>query len=89
MKHIQNKKIYKRALFAMILFFASFHLVLLLVAALVKNDLGLINLFNIIDLDLFFPAIGQGPVSIVLAVLTTAIVYLIILQLIIRSSNSL
>lgn len=60
------------ALKKLILFSAIFHMCILIGLAVAKGDIVILNYFNILDLDLFWPGIIEGPISLI-ASLATAI----------------
>ena len=60
-----------------LVFFASVHIVILFIIVLRKQDLVLLNLFNIWDLEEFFPGIDQGLVSFIVSGVIMGIVFLV------------
>jgi len=64
-----------RALKYLILFSAVTHLLILGLFAVLKGDYVLINYFNILDLDFFFPSIIEGASSQFLSVFTMVGLY--------------
>lgn len=58
-----------------ILFSAVLHITLLLIFFVISHDLTVVNYYQIIGLNLFFPQIGQGAVSQVLSILTMILFY--------------
>ena len=69
------KKHFINALIKFILFSATLHILLLLIFFVFKRDLTLINYFNIIGLNLFFPEVGQGLASQIFSLLTMVVIY--------------
>lgn len=55
--------------------FASVHLLLLFAYSLISGKIEDLNLFNILDLNLFFPKIGTGLASFILSFLLVVSVY--------------
>ncbi len=53
---------------------AIFHLILLAIYAIQTGNMKLLNLFNILDLDLYFPTVIQGTASDILAFITLLVV---------------
>jgi len=53
-----------------ILFVACIHLAIIIVYAVMYQDITILNVFNIMDLDLFFPDIFDGLWSQMLSVVT-------------------
>ena len=76
MKTSENR--YIDALIKLILFSAVFHIILIIIYSIVNLDITHLNYFNILDIDLFFPGIIDGPLSQVFSILMIAIIYLII-----------
>lgn len=46
---------------------ASTHLAILLFAAIMSNDYTIMNLFNILDLEFFYPELSEGPFMFVMS----------------------
>ena len=69
---------YLDALLKLILLSAFTHLGILAVQFVRTGDAEILNYFNILDVDLFFPAIAVGPFSQVVSVLTIVGLYLVI-----------
>ncbi len=63
------------ALIKLILFSAVIHLLILAVIFAVKHDLTVINYFNILNIDYFFPGVDQGFAGQVFSGLTIAALY--------------
>lgn len=78
MKKILKSK-YIQALKKLILFSASTHLVILAIYAITNNDLQILNYFNIIDIDLFFPEIVNTYLYQALAVIIPTGIYVFFL----------
>jgi len=76
---IKNK--FLRAIIGFILFTAVLHLVFLFAYTLFKLNVSLINYFDIIDLDLYFPSIIKGILSQVLSIITAITVFLVIYKI--------
>jgi len=66
-----------RTLFKTVLFFAFFHLILLAILSVLKQNFTYINVFNIIGISEFFPGVDKGIVSFILSILVVLIVYLL------------
>ncbi|MDO8573355.1 MAG: hypothetical protein Q7R77_01255 [Candidatus Daviesbacteria bacterium] len=64
-----------RTLKLTIVTFASVHLLLLFAYYLISGQIENLNLFNILDLNLFFPKIGTGLGSFILSFLLVILVY--------------
>ena len=71
---------YIKALKKTILFYAILHLIILLGYSVYTNNFKLLNLFNILDLELFFPNIPNGFMSDIFSVLILVIIYIIFLK---------
>jgi len=76
MKKILSKP-YFQALVKTIIFLALAHLVILIIYFLRQKELERINIFRILDLNLFFPNLTQGNISLILSYLFLLIIYLI------------
>lgn len=57
-KIVKNK--YLNSLFIMMLLSASAHMLILFFLALSRGDLYILNYFNILDLDILFPAVFKN-----------------------------
>ncbi len=81
MKHFFSSRI-SRSLGLLLLLSAAIHLVLLAVHSVATFNLKAFNLFDILDLDLFFPDIAKGTASFTLsAVITFGILLVIFLRM--------
>lgn len=54
---------------------ASLHLTLILIHSIRVGSFRLFNLFDILDLDLFFPHIAVGNLSFVLSAIISAVLF--------------
>ncbi len=70
MKHFFSSRIL-RSLGILLLLSAAIHLVLLAVHSLATFSFEAFNLFDILDLDLFFPDIAKGAASFTLSTVVT------------------
>jgi len=77
-----------QALKYLILFSATTHLLILALFAIINSDYVLLNYFNILDLDFFFPSIIEGVTSQLLSVATMAALYLFFYLLVKRRSDT-
>ena len=75
-----TKNKYLNALFLLMLFSASLHMVILFVLALVNQDLSLINYFNILNVNYFFQGTFNGILSNLLSFAVVGVIYIIILK---------
>jgi len=66
---------YLDALLKLILFSALVHIVILVIHAVRERDFSVMNYFNILDLDFFFPGIEEGVLSNVLSVVVMVVIY--------------
>ena len=66
MKQTFKKRIVK-AVVLFLLASAVIHLLLILVHSVMTGNFALFNLFDILDLDLFFPEIAKGTTSFVIS----------------------
>jgi hypothetical protein len=64
-----------KALFKTVLFFAFFHLILLVVLAVVNARLTFLNVFEIVGLQHFFPGIENGALSFMVSLFVIGVVY--------------
>jgi len=67
------------AVFKTMIISASIHIVILLLHFLSKRDVSILNVFNIYDLDLFFPTIAVGVQNFILSIIFLILLYLSIL----------
>jgi hypothetical protein len=67
---------YLKAFVGLTLVTAALHMVILLLFALVKADVTVINYFNIMRLDLFLPSVGRGWFYTILSGIIAFIIYL-------------
>jgi len=67
-----------RALGIFLLSAASIHLTLILVHSIRIGNFRLFNLFDILDLDLFFPRIAVGNLSFVISAIVSALLFVAI-----------
>jgi hypothetical protein len=67
-----SKKRLLNALKNLVLFSAVLHMFILAVYAIATNDIGVLNYFNILDLEFFWPPIIEGRISL-LASLAAAV----------------
>lgn len=74
------KSKYMKAIKKSILFYAVTHLIILFGYAIYTSNFKLLNLFNILDLELFFPNIINGTISDLFSLITLIIIYLIFLK---------
>ncbi|MBN2892489.1 MAG: hypothetical protein JXL97_11525 [Bacteroidales bacterium] len=61
-----------------ILFSAITHLILLAIYSIIKGDITLLNYFNVIDIDLFFPNISKGTYNQIFAAISMIGIFFII-----------
>ncbi|MCF7905781.1 hypothetical protein K9L63_01145 [Candidatus Gracilibacteria bacterium] len=73
-----HKKHALQALKQFILFSAIIHLFSLSLFSIIKRDGTLLNYFDILDIDLFFPFVGEGIGSQVLSFVVAIIVYFVL-----------
>lgn len=66
------------ALLKTLLLFAFVHISILVVYFTITKDVVELNMFNILDIDLFFPQIDQGGASFILSTIVLLVVYLTI-----------
>lgn len=71
---------YIDALAKTILFFAGVHLVILMFHALSSFTFDPLNVFAILDLELFVPGISTGSLSFALSIILLSLVYGVILR---------
>lgn len=80
-----NKNKYSNCLFKIILFSAIVHLFFIAIKVITSGNVGLLNYFKIIGLDLFFPKISDSRLSLVLGLIFMGLLYLLF---ILRQSGS-
>ena len=66
------------ALKKLVLLSATIHLVLLFIYSIVKSNMRVLNYFDIIHIDLFFPKIANGPSSQIYSIFLIVILYFFI-----------
>ncbi len=74
MKIHHNK--YIDALLKTMLFSASIHMIILIVQAIRTGDIMIINYFNILDLEIYYPHILKIPQTHLIAASVALIIYL-------------
>lgn len=57
------------------LFSAAVHMIILFYKTILTGDVNILNLFNILDLELFFPGIEKGEVNFILSGLLFFTIY--------------
>lgn len=72
-----NKERILRTIIQAFFFFAITHSAILVILAITRSDLTFLNLFNIYDLEKFFPGIDQGLPSFLIGGILMAIVFVI------------
>ena len=77
-KIVKNK--YINALFILMLFSAVTHILIVFYSAIISGDLYIVNYFNILDLDLFYPDIFNSFIGNIFSMLFVIVIYLIILK---------
>ncbi len=82
-----TKKRLLEALAKTILAGATFHLFLLVLYFLKTNDYRIINIFNILDIDLFYPQMSEGLPNFLLSFIFIGIVYFTILVAFTKKRN--
>jgi uncharacterized membrane protein len=70
-----HKNKFLDSLFKLMLLSAVIHMTIMFTYSVVHMDFSEFNIFNIFDLDLFFPEIGIGVLSAVLSLLLTIAIY--------------
>ena len=73
-RYIQTAKIF-------ILISACIHVIILSVYAVSESDIAILNYFNILDLDLFFLGIAEGPRSQFFSIAVICCLYFLIYYL--------
>lgn len=76
MKFFKDNK-YITALKNVMLFSAIFHMIMIAIYSIVKLNTVKFNLFDILDLDLFFPNIIKGNLSQIFSIIAFVIIYCI------------
>lgn len=77
---VKNK--YLNALFVLMLFSAAVHMIILICLAIFRGDIYILNYFNILDLDILFPAIFYNDfLGSILSFIFAGILYILILKL--------
>ena len=66
---------YLDALLKLILFSALVHIFILVIHAVREKDVSILNYFNILDMDFFFPGIADGVLSNVLSVGVMVVIF--------------
>lgn len=66
------------ALLKLMLFSAAFHMALLALFAVLRNDFSLLNLFRILNLELVFPNSTTGDLSNLLSLTISVALYLLV-----------
>ncbi len=75
------KNRYLNSLFILMLFSASAHMLILFFLALSRGDLYILNYFNILDLDILFPAIFQNNfLGNFISLIFTVLLFILILR---------
>jgi len=77
-KIVKNK--YLNALFILMLFSAVAHMLIVFYLAITSENLYIINYFNILDLDLFYPDTFNNFFSNIFSMLFVAVLYIVILK---------
>ena len=77
-KIVKNK--YINALFILMLFSAVAHMLVVFYSVITLRDLYIVNYFNILDLDLFYPDIFNSFIGNIFSVLFVMGLYFIILK---------
>ncbi len=85
--HSLSKNRYIDALFKTILVAAIFHLLLLLVYTFTTRIWTNLNIFNIIDINLFFGQVVEGVASFILSWFFILIIYLLVFKLLTSSND--
>ena len=75
------------ALLKFILFSAFVHIFLIIVFFVTNLDITLLNYFNILDIDLFFPNIASGFLSQILSILVMIFIYILIFLFFTKDSS--
>lgn len=77
-KIVKNK--YINALFILMLFSAIIHMLVLFCLTLTSGNLYIVNYFNILDLDLFYPDIFNSFFANIFSIFFVFVLYIIILK---------
>lgn len=75
---VKNK--YLNALLILMLFSAIVHMLVLFIVAVISQDMYMLNYFNILDLDLFYPNVFNSPAGNIFSGLIVVAIYLFILK---------
>lgn len=59
----------------LVLFSASVHILLLIIFAIYKKNIFILNYFDILDIDLFFPEVAIGSTSMIIATAMVLTIY--------------
>jgi len=78
-KIVKNK--YINTLFLLMLFSAIVHMVILFFKAIKSLDIYVLNYFNILDIDLFYPNIFNSLLGNVFSLIFMVAIYFIILKI--------
>ncbi len=70
-----KKNLYLRSLVILMFLCAAFHMILLILFAVINADATYLNLFNILELNLIFANVGEGAISQFLSLITAIILY--------------
>jgi predicted membrane protein len=73
-----SKNKYLDSLYKTILFFAFFHLILLLIFSIKTKNIEVLNIFNIIGLGLFFNNLNNGGFKLILSFVLIIVIYILI-----------
>jgi len=76
---VKNK--YINALFLLMLFSAIVHMIILFFKAIKSLDIYVLNYFNILDIDLFYPNIFNSFLGNVFSLIFMIVIYFIILKI--------
>ena len=71
-----SKNRYLDALLKSFVFFAVIHLAFISMHSILAKDLAQLNLFNILEITLFFPVLGQGIFNFILSIIVFLAIYL-------------
>jgi hypothetical protein len=69
------KNRYIDAIAKTMLFSAAVHMIILFYKTFQTADINILNLFNILDLELFFPGIDKGGINFLLSSLLFFVIY--------------
>jgi len=70
-----NHKRFINALFKTMLFFATFHMILLTILFVLSFKLSYLNIFSVTGLSLIFPGIENGLVSFIISGIIVSVAY--------------